>query len=1111
MTRLSNLNTVPRVSLTVGLALCLFAVSFFLPRGISYGLLYLGVLLLAIQLLTRSFIWRMAQMVMVLLVLGYLLRSPSEGEVRSVELMNLGLAFFAIWTTAYLGSRGRAKREEILAANESLDERVRQSTQDLQEAIARLQQEVASRKQAQSDLEFQNMLLDGLMDAVPDNIYFKDPEGHYLRINRAKAVRSGLSDPHEAIGKTDFDYFQLEHARAAFEMEREIVRTGQPVVDHEEKLIWPDGHVSRASATKVRLQKSDGKIIGTLGISRDITLQYEMSQALQLERDRLRTLIDHLPDYVFIKDAECRFVTVNRAHVLMYGCQSEEELIGKTDFDFSPPELAERYRRNDLEVIRHGRILSNHEEELLTALGEMHWVLTTKVPLRGPRGDIIGLVGIARDITKRKRAEQELKAAKEAAEVANRAKSEFLANMSHEIRTPMNAIIGMSELVLDTALSPQQRDYLETVLSSAESLMGIINDILDFSKIESGRLELDNYAIEIREWLGDSIKPLAVRAHSKYLELACHIAPRIPRYLRGDGLRLRQIVLNLLGNAIKFTPVGEVVLDVQCESETTDHLMLHFQVSDTGIGIAPEQQSRIFDAFEQADMSTTRNYGGTGLGLAISSRLVQLMGGRIWVESQPGEGSTFHFTARFERVPDNEIPRTRQDMSALNGLKILIVDDNATNRKILEEMCLNWRMTPVCVSGAMEALHELQQAPARGDSFDLVITDASMPEIDGFTLAEHISNSDLITSTIVMMLSSVDRQMGIAQCEKLGIRSYLTKPIKQSDLFDAIASVLDLSVTHEDNISSATQRFPQIQPLRILLAEDSLANRKLALGLLSRWGHKVTMATTGREALDAMAQATFDVVLMDVQMPEMDGLSATRQIRLKEHQQQIPRVPIIAMTAHAMKGDRERCLEAGMDDYVSKPLRPFDLASVLSHYGQPEDRSPGDYNSTFSESQPDTESSPQTTTPPVASAEMVASTEMVAEAPLEVTSQTRSSPLPMEAEMPINWQTLLDYVQHDDALARDVAQAFLQELPRLIQQLSAAVSTRESGRARLAAHTIKGNLKTLGASAQQIAAEMESMTSKSLWDRCDELLPPLKESLERVERATREMLRGPTA
>lgn len=1075
MSRLPRANTIPRISLTIGLALFVFAVSFFLPHGISYGLLYLAVLILAIQVLTRSLIWRVAQFVMILLVLGYLLRSDVPEDARTVDLVNVGLAFFAIWTTAFLGSRGRAKREEIQAVNESLDVRVRQSTRELQEVVSRLEQEIANRKRTQADLEFQNMLLDGLMDAVPDNIYFKDPEGHYLRINRAKATRSGLSSPLDAIGKSDFDYFQPEHARAALAMEQEIIRTGKPLVDHEEKLIWPNGRVSWASATKVRLQRGDGTVIGTLGISRDITSQYEMSQALQLERDRLRTLIDHLPDYVFIKDAECRFVTVNKAHVLMYGSRSEAELIGKTDFDFSPPELAEQYRRGDLEVIQQGRTLSNHEEELMTTQGEMHWVLTTKVPLRDPDGRIIGLVGIARDITKRKLAEQELKAAKEAAEVANRAKSEFLANMSHEIRTPMNAIIGMSELVLDTALSPQQRDYVETVLSSAESLMGIINDILDFSKIESGRLELDSYPIEIREWLGDSIKSLAVRAHGKHLELACHVAPKIPRYLRGDGLRLRQIVLNLMGNAIKFTQVGEVVLDVQCDQEEQDWLLLHFQVSDTGIGIAPEQQSRIFDAFEQADMSTTRNYGGTGLGLTISSRLVQLMGGKIWVDSQLGEGSTFHFTARFERVPEEEVPRVPQNMSALNDLKILIVDDNATNRRILEEMCLNWRMHPVAVSSAAEAMQVLNEAAARNEEFDLVITDASMPDVDGFTLAESITQADNLNSTIVMMLSSVDRQIGIQQCEQLGIRSYLTKPVKQSDLLDAIASVLDLSVTYEDNVTIAPQRFPQIRPLRILLAEDSLANRKLALGLLSRWGHQLTVATTGREAIDALGKETFDLILMDVQMPEMDGLAATKWIREQEQLQGKPRLPIIAMTAHAMKGDRERCLEAGMDDYVSKPIRPFDLASVLSHYGQ-------------------TEELLSTSGKPIFPAGDQSAGKN-SEQDNETTARTA-----------INWKTLLQYVQQDEALARDVAEAFLQEYPRLIQQLTTAITVRNSAQGRLAAHTLKGNLRTLGASAQQVAAELESATSQGLWEQCDRLLPALKSDLQQVEREVQSAL-----
>lgn len=1067
MTSFLKSNKASRVSVSIGLALCVFIVSFFLPQGISYGLLYIAVLLMAIQLHTRSFIWQLAVLSMVLMLLGFVFRHSQDLGTREVEIFNLLLSLFAIWTTAFLGSHGRAKREEMMATNEQLDERVRASTLELQNVVKKLQQEVARRERAQEDLEFQNMLLDGLMDAVPDNIYFKDPDGRYLRINRAKAVSSGLESPLDAIGKTDFDYFQEEHAIAALASEREIIRTGVPVIDHEEKLIWPDGRVSWASATKVRLQRRDGTIIGTLGISRDITAQYEMSQALQMERDRLRTLIDHLPDYVFIKDAQYRFVTVNRAHVVLFGCRSEEEIIGKTDLDFSPPELAKLYHSDDAQVIQHGRTLINREEELVTANQEIHWVLTTKVPLRGPEGEIIGLVGIARDITKRKHAEQELKAAKEAAEVANRAKSEFLANMSHEIRTPMNAIIGMTELVLDTALSPQQRDYLETVLNSAESLMGIINDILDFSKIESGRLELDNYPIELREWLGDSIKPLALRAHSKRLELACHVAPKIPRYVRGDALRLRQIVLNLLGNAIKFTPQGEVVLDVQLERDEEEDLILHFQVSDTGIGIPLEQQGRIFEAFEQADMSTTRNFGGTGLGLTISSRLVQLMGGRIWVESEAGEGSTFHFTAKFGKVSDDEVPRSRQDNGAFNGLQILIVDDNATNRKILKEMCANWRMNPVTVSGAAEALDEISAAAARGTPYDLIITDACMPGTDGFTLAQKITELDEIDPTLVMMLSSIDRQIGVEQCEKLGIKSYLTKPIKQSDLFDAIASVLDLSVTHEENVSSATQRFPQIQPLTILLAEDSLANRKLALGLLDRWGHQVTVATTGLEALDALEKEEFDLILMDVQMPEMDGLTAAQEIRKREQESGGRRIPIIAMTAHAMKGDRERCLEAGMDDYVSKPIRPFDLASVLSHYTQKDESSPSETE--------------------------------------DATGQDREGASGEESEA-MSWATLLKHVQQDQSLARVVADAYLQETPRLASQLKESLAARNNVKAKIAAHTIKGSLRTLGAPCEKLAASMEEALGIPNWDECDQLIDPLLESLKDVDQAVRRHL-----
>ncbi|WP_175517707.1 hybrid sensor histidine kinase/response regulator [Planctomicrobium piriforme] len=1044
--------TLSRFAVTISLTLAVFGISFLVPRGVSYGLFYLAVLLLAITLHSRVYIWRLAVFMMVLRTLGFLLQSTSAEERNGVALVNLMLSLFAIWTTALLGSRARAKRDQILAANESLDQKFRQSNRDLQIVVEDLRHEVQRRERAQADLEYQNMLLDGLMDAIPDNIYFKDTEGRYLRINRAKAMRSGLASAELAQGKTDFDFFQPEHASSAYEVEQRIMQTGKPLIDHEEKLIWPDGRASWVSATKVPLKRPDGTIIGTLGISRDITSHYEISQALQLERDRLRTLIDHLPDYVFIKDAAGRFVTLNRAHYELFGCQSEEEIFGKTDFDFSPPELAAQYYADDQEVIRHGVTLTSREEEVVAADGDHRWVLTTKVPLHAPDGKVIGLVGIARDITKRKQAEQELKSAKEAAEVANRAKSEFLANMSHEIRTPMNAIIGMTELVLDTGLAAQQRDYLDTVLNSAESLMGIINDILDFSKIESGRLEIEQYPIDIREWFGDSIKPLAVRAHAKKLELACHIAPDVPPYVRGDGLRLRQIIVNLLGNAIKFTRAGEVVLDVQRETDERGGAMLHIRVSDTGIGISREQQSRIFEAFEQADMSTTRDYGGTGLGLAISSRLVTLMNGEIWVESELGEGSTFHILVPYGEVAPEEVPRNKQDLSALSGLRILVVDDNATNRRILEEMCRNWGMRPSVVSGAVMAMAELNAAVRRGEPYELVISDVAMPEVDGFSLAKQISQNESLGTIVVMMLSSLDRDQDIARCQEMGIRNYLTKPIKQSDLFDAIASVLDLSVNPSENVSSATQNFPRVQPMQVLLAEDSLANRKLAIGLLSRWGHEVSIATNGREAVEAMQSRTFDLVLMDVQMPEMDGLTATRQIRELEAAGSIRPCPIIALTAHAMKGDRERCLEAGMDNYITKPIRPFDLASVLAHYGEPLE----------------------------AAEEPARPSEVpVVKPPMPTTAAGNG--------VHLNWSTLLHHVQDDEALAVDVAQAFLQETPRLLTDLGAALTAENASRAKLAAHTLKGSLRTLGAPSFERAAGLEIAASASDWAKGREL------------------------
>jgi len=861
-----------------------------------------------------------------------------------------------------------------------------------------------------------------LLDCSPDAIVIYDSAGKATYLNDSFTQMFGWTLPE--VQEKRVPFVPESEQESTMNAVKRVISQGSTESGFETKRLTKDGKTLDITLSASGYFDDAGAYEGMLVILRDVTAQRNAEHELRaaherasLEASKLRSMIEGMDEGVIVANAEDIVTEVNRWFLQKIGA-NRDAIVGKSMWEFHPETDVTTRVRALIDDFRSG--IRRDTWTINRPLLDMHVSLRVQ-PISDDdiyKGIILNVIDVSA-----------LVEAREVAERASRSKSEFLANMSHEIRTPMNGILGMTELALNTELTAEQREYLDAVKVSADALLKLIEDILDFSKIEAGKLDLIHASFSLRDSLADTMTMLAAQAYKKGLELIYDVPFGVSDALVGDPGRLRQILVNLVGNAIKFTQEGEVAVSVETESETDDHSVLHFTVRDTGIGIPLEKQHKIFDAFEQADGSTTRKYGGTGLGLTITRQLVKMMGGRVWIESEPDKGSRFHFTVSFELQPQSSGSVLPEQAINLEEIPVLVVDDNLTNRRILEKTLLYWKMKPTVVASAFEALDALQKAHKQGTPFRLMLTDCMMPEMDGFELIQNVNQHPEISTPTIIMLTSAGERGDASKCLSLGVAAYLLKPVSQSVLLLAIAKVLNIpsGTTERKSLITRHSIRESKKRLRILLAEDNQVNQKLATKLLEKMGHSVLVAEDGKKALEAMEQGVFDLVMMDVQMPVMDGFDATRIIREKEKGTGT-HLPIVAMTAHAMKGDRERCLESGMDGYVSKPINMQELYEAI--------------DSLFPATKGDEEQEPYT--------------EM--------------------GEGIINRESLLERVGGDMDLLKELVELFMDDSLLLVDRIRQSVMRKDADDLEKAAHGLKGSVLNFGAkSVADIAQALETM------------------------------------